>query len=198
MSICKFKVAALLFLTFAGYGGNVSARFIQADPIGLEGGPNMYAYAYANPLRFSDPMGLDVYITYYPPFPPGHIGIGVNTTATVGLYPVLRRPMQLAVCGRVGTVSGFVGRDRVFQSASAQADSSTIRISTMPWQDDLMQQRIRLYQEGGANSSYNLCSNQCTSFVEDVLRAGGIVVPSSVIPIPRSYFNTLDNAQKTH
>lgn len=47
-------------------------RYVQADPIGLEGGLNPFLYALGNPLRYSDPLGLDVLLCKRPadlPFP---------------------------------------------------------------------------------------------------------------------------------
>jgi RHS repeat-associated protein len=35
----------------------VIARYIQGDPLGLEGGPNVYDYGFSDPLRFVDPSG---------------------------------------------------------------------------------------------------------------------------------------------
>jgi RHS repeat-associated protein len=169
-------------------------RYAQSDPIGLRGGLNTYLYARADLLGSSDVLGLDVIIKFFPGFP-GHIGIGINTDETVGRYPVLRRPVRLASCGNYAGVIAF-DRDLQLPGDYAAAESP-LRIRTEPWQDQLMQQYITARQESGAQI-YNLCVNMCTSFVEEVLRAGLVAAPelNRVLATPKSLLRGLQRLHR--
>ncbi len=48
--------ADLYYNRYRDFDG-VTGRYIQADPIGLAGGPNPYSYAMGNPTRYMDPTG---------------------------------------------------------------------------------------------------------------------------------------------
>src|SRR5690606_27210833 len=53
-----FEPEAGLYYYKARYYSPKLGRFLQPDPIGYDGGLNMYEYAGSDPVNFCDPLGL--------------------------------------------------------------------------------------------------------------------------------------------
>lgn len=163
-----------------------SGRFIQADPIGLYGGDlSLYVLTKNNPLSYSDPAGLDVTVTLYPGGT-GHIGIGVNSQQTQGLYPQ-QKSVPVVLCR---DVPGVVLNDQTKQPPDAIRRSQSITIKTTAIQDQFIQDYIN-QTRSSSNATYNLCSQQCTRFVIDALGAGGLGLPRYDSARPQDLFDIL-------
>jgi RHS repeat-associated protein len=62
------------------YYSRLTGRWLTPDPIGLDGGLNVYSFCGNNPLMFSDPSGLDEVIIHQ-----NSNGFGMGSHALVGL-----------------------------------------------------------------------------------------------------------------
>lgn len=82
-----------------------SGRYIQADPIGLDGGSSPYVYADGGPVNAIDPAGLETIWEHYTGLPTPR-GAMRSTPLPVGWLP-----SRSALSMRYGSFSGSIGME---------------------------------------------------------------------------------------
>jgi RHS repeat-associated protein len=166
-------------------------RYVESDPIGLEGGLNTYSYVGSSPLTYRDPLGTDALFLHYVGYPVtvrgmslpiGHSGVVAIDPATgkalyyeFGLYGGkcgnVRGPYDVGTIGfDAKGVATKASIDAVLQRASdAYGKGSPIyyEYSKKPYEEVLQYAERRKAEADSCKRPYRFPFDTCNDFARE-------------------------------
>ncbi len=105
-------------------------RYIEADPLGLRAGPNIYSYASQNPTERFDPWGLQVYTNHGPIDLQGaaQASVAAQLTVTPGTDPYTNTQTFTVPPSANGGVVAQVVQILSFDGGNSQNMNPAIRL----------------------------------------------------------------------
>ena len=145
-----------------------SGRFVSSDPVGLQGGLNLHAYA-PNPVQYLDPLGLTsgkAVVRHY------------DTGSRTGHYTVETHQGARKIHTHQISFEDTNGTTIVDEKAYRLMDNTPVaREVEIPLPDAASAQKYQRQVEETDCGTYDEATNSCLTHVGNVLRAGGVAVP---------------------
>jgi uncharacterized protein RhaS with RHS repeats len=141
--------------------------WLSRDPIGESGGLDLYEYAQNEPIRYIDPLGLDVRLEYTSHVYDFHERVSVDTPSgpygqSFGLNPGM--PMASSCAAGVDPGVGAPGDGSVYPDSPAADPTRKIvkDFQTTPDEDALALAILK--SDLGKTGPYNITSNICRCY----------------------------------